>query len=60
MQRIARAMHPTIIATFLDCAPMVFSPNGNPHEVSLQMVVAITRISNTLYGSLLIQSDQVR
>jgi pre-rRNA-processing protein IPI1 len=55
---VARALHGTILATFLDNAPGVFSPNGTPQDVPLQTIVATTRIAHSLYGCLLDDANE--
>lgn len=42
-----------MVATFLDCAPVVFSPSGTLPENELRSITAVAQISRTLYGSLL-------
>ncbi|TFY52738.1 hypothetical protein EVJ58_g9842, partial [Rhodofomes roseus] len=50
---LARTLHPTLVSTFLDCAPAVFSPSGGPPETELQMVQAVGEICRCLYGAIL-------
>ncbi|KAI0330555.1 hypothetical protein GY45DRAFT_736395 [Cubamyces sp. BRFM 1775] len=50
---IARTLHPTLVSTFLDCAPTVFSPSTSPPETELQMVLVVCRICRSLYGRIL-------
>ncbi|KAJ8494635.1 hypothetical protein ONZ51_g2221 [Trametes cubensis] len=50
---IARTLHPTLVSTFLDCAPTVFSPSSSPPETELQMVLVVCRICRSLYGRIL-------
>ncbi|KAI6136704.1 hypothetical protein F5141DRAFT_1229076 [Pisolithus sp. B1] len=38
--RLARALHPTLIASYLDCAPVIFSPGINPSDTDLQLLTA--------------------
>ncbi|KAH9898031.1 hypothetical protein C8Q73DRAFT_640798 [Cubamyces lactineus] len=52
-QHIARTLHPTLVSTFLDCAPTVFSPSTSPPETELQMVLVVCRICRSLYGRIL-------
>ncbi|KAG5654094.1 hypothetical protein H0H81_007508 [Sphagnurus paluster] len=47
---LARTLHSTLIATFLDCAPAVFSPSGSPSETQVQLVLAVGEIVRSLYG----------
>ncbi|TBU34542.1 hypothetical protein BD311DRAFT_746356 [Dichomitus squalens] len=55
---LARTLHPTLVSTFLDCAPTVFSPSANPPETELQMVIVFCRICRSLYGRLLQDSAE--
>ncbi|KAI0375373.1 hypothetical protein BV20DRAFT_265919 [Pilatotrama ljubarskyi] len=50
---VARALQSTLVATFLDCAPAVFSPSSTPPEAELQMVLVVCRICRSLYGRIL-------
>ncbi|KZT05948.1 uncharacterized protein LAESUDRAFT_726516 [Laetiporus sulphureus 93-53] len=50
---LARTLYPTLTATFLDCAPAVFSPSVGPPETELQMVLVIAEICLSLYGAVL-------
>ncbi|KAF4623469.1 hypothetical protein D9613_001877 [Agrocybe pediades] len=50
---LAGTLHSTIIETYLDCAPSVFSPGSTPTDVELQLVVTIVRIAQSLYHVLL-------
>ncbi|KAM5530783.1 hypothetical protein V8D89_015524, partial [Ganoderma adspersum] len=52
-EHLARTLHPTLVSTFLDCAPTVFSPSSSPPETELQMVAVVCRICRSLYGRLL-------
>ena len=49
-QQLARALQSTLISTFLDYAPSVFSPNAVPPEIDLQLVLASVEITRVLYG----------
>ncbi|KAG5735244.1 Testis-expressed sequence 10 like protein [Termitomyces sp. T112] len=51
--RLARTLQSTLIATFLDCAPSVFMPSGNPSETQVQLVLAVGQIARTLYNVVL-------
>lgn len=46
-------MHSTLVSTFLDCAPLVFSPSSHPPETELQLVLTVSSICRTLYGAIL-------
>ncbi|KAF9044791.1 hypothetical protein BDZ89DRAFT_1058887 [Hymenopellis radicata] len=50
---LARVLHSTLVSTFLDCSPVVFSPAGNPPETELQLALAVADISRALYGEIL-------
>ncbi|TRM66181.1 hypothetical protein BD626DRAFT_628138 [Schizophyllum amplum] len=50
--RLARTLHSTLVATYLDCAPAVFAPTGTPSETELQLVVTVAEIARTLYGAI--------
>ncbi|KAK7064145.1 testis-expressed sequence 10 protein [Favolaschia claudopus] len=50
---LARTLHSTLISTFLDCAPSVFSPNGTVDETQTKLIVAGAEIASHLYGSIL-------
>ncbi|KAI9060172.1 hypothetical protein FKP32DRAFT_1595567 [Trametes sanguinea] len=50
---VARTLHPTLVSTFLDCAPAVFSPSTTPPETETQMVLVVCRICRSLYGRIL-------
>ena len=49
IQHLASTLHSTIIETFLDCAPSVFSPNSTPSETEVQLVMTVALIVRTLY-----------
>jgi len=46
-------MRSTLISTFLDFAPVVFSPSVLPAEIEVRLVVATAQITRTLYGAIL-------
>ena len=52
-QHIAQTLHSTLVATFLDCAPTVFSLGSTPSEVETQLVVTVAQIIHTLYEPIL-------
>ncbi|KAL1670606.1 hypothetical protein GGF50DRAFT_93474 [Schizophyllum commune] len=54
--RLARTLHATLVATYLDYAPAVFAPTGTPSETELQLVMTVVEITRTLYGAIF-QSD---
>ena len=56
IQHLASTLHSTIIETFLDCAPSVFSPNSTPSETEVQLVVTVALIVRTLYHVVLLSS----
>ncbi|KAG1755203.1 uncharacterized protein EDB91DRAFT_1242401 [Suillus paluster] len=50
---LARTLYSTLLASYLDCAPIVFSPSVNPPEAELNLLTVTARIMRTLYGSIL-------
>jgi pre-rRNA-processing protein IPI1 len=50
---LARTLYSTLLASYLDCAPIVFSPSANPPEAELNLLTVTARIMRTLYGSIL-------
>ena len=60
MQRLARTLFSTLSASYLECAPVVFSPSVNPPDTDLQMLTAAMEITRTLYGVILQSGSQVR
>uniref|UniRef100_D8PQT0 Pre-rRNA-processing protein n=1 Tax=Schizophyllum commune (strain H4-8 / FGSC 9210) TaxID=578458 RepID=D8PQT0_SCHCM len=50
--RLARTLHATLVATYLDYAPAVFGPTGTPSETELQLVMTVVDITRTLYGAI--------
>ncbi|KAF8140186.1 hypothetical protein EV363DRAFT_1393099 [Boletus edulis] len=57
IMRLSRTLYPTLTATFLDGAPVVFSPSTNPTETEVQMLMAAFKITRTLYGAILQSVD---
>ncbi|KAF8622888.1 hypothetical protein AX15_006653 [Amanita polypyramis BW_CC] len=53
LARLAQNLQPTLVSTFLDCVPTVFSPRETLLETSLQLVLAVSQIAKNLYGVLL-------
>ncbi|KIK28472.1 hypothetical protein PISMIDRAFT_90735 [Pisolithus microcarpus 441] len=53
LMRLARVLHPTLIASYLDCAPITFSPGVNPSDTDLQLLTAAMEITRTLYSVIL-------
>lgn len=53
MQRLARSLHPVLLATFLDCAPLVLSLSSDPSETEAQSILAVGQIVRSLYGFIL-------
>ncbi|PFH54547.1 hypothetical protein AMATHDRAFT_135182 [Amanita thiersii Skay4041] len=51
--RLARALQPILVATYLDCAPPVFSPSSSPPDTELQLLVAVAHILRSLYSDIL-------
>ncbi|KAF7320428.1 Ipi1-N domain-containing protein [Mycena kentingensis (nom. inval.)] len=60
VSHLARTLHSTLVATFLDCAPSVFSPNGNVNETQAKLVLAVAEITRHLYNAILRSSDSGR
>ncbi|KAG1881744.1 hypothetical protein C8R48DRAFT_585967 [Suillus tomentosus] len=50
---LARTLYSTLLASYLDSAPIVFSPSANPPEAELNLLTVTARIMKTLYGSIL-------
>ncbi|KAG1757489.1 hypothetical protein EDB19DRAFT_1901008 [Suillus lakei] len=50
---LARTLYSTLLASYLDCAPVVFSPSANPPEAELNLLAVTARIMRTLYGPIL-------
>ncbi|KAI0931972.1 hypothetical protein AcV5_004663 [Taiwanofungus camphoratus] len=50
---LAQTLHSTLVSTFLDCAPTVFSPSSGPPETELRMISVIGEICRSLYGAIL-------
>ncbi|TFK41082.1 hypothetical protein BDQ12DRAFT_678857 [Crucibulum laeve] len=50
---LARTLHSTLVATFLDYAPSVFSPSATPTETEVHLVVAVAEIVCHLYEAIL-------
>ncbi|KAJ6575217.1 hypothetical protein B0H19DRAFT_1127709 [Mycena capillaripes] len=57
VRHLARTLHSTLVSTFLDCAPSVFSPNGSVDETQAKSIVAVAEITRHLYGAIL-QSEK--
>ncbi|KIK71082.1 hypothetical protein GYMLUDRAFT_975790 [Collybiopsis luxurians FD-317 M1] len=57
IQRLATALHPTLVSVFLDCAPAVFSPGNSPAETEMELVLAVASITSTLYGNIIQDSS---
>jgi pre-rRNA-processing protein IPI1 len=49
IKHLASTLHSTIVETFLDCAPSVFSPSSTPSETEVDLVVTVALIVRTLY-----------
>ena len=58
-QHLANTLHSTVIETYLDCAPSVFSPNATPSETEVQLILSVVRITRTLYHAILRSSSEV-
>ncbi|KAI6047569.1 hypothetical protein EDC04DRAFT_2619015, partial [Pisolithus marmoratus] len=59
LMRLARALHPTLIASYLDCAPVVFSPSISPPDTDLQLLTVAMELTRTLYSVVLQSASQV-
>ncbi|KAJ7492529.1 hypothetical protein FB451DRAFT_1218647 [Mycena latifolia] len=53
VRHLARTLHSTLVSTFLDCAPSVFSPNGKVDETQAKLIVAVAEIIRHMYGAIL-------
>ncbi|KAG6829395.1 hypothetical protein H0H92_004663 [Tricholoma furcatifolium] len=60
ISRLAQTLQSTLVATFLDCAPSVFTPSGSPSETQVQLVLAIGQIARALYGVILQASGSTK
>ncbi|KAH6917308.1 hypothetical protein BKA70DRAFT_1418067 [Coprinopsis sp. MPI-PUGE-AT-0042] len=49
---LARTLHSTLVAIFLDNAPAAFTPSGTPTETEMGMVLAVVRLVLTIYQSI--------
>ncbi|CAA7266517.1 unnamed protein product [Cyclocybe aegerita] len=56
---LANTLHSTIIETYLDSAPSVFSPSLSPSETEVQLVLSVVRIARTLYHVIVQSSEKV-
>ncbi|KAF8912738.1 hypothetical protein CPB84DRAFT_1670522 [Gymnopilus junonius] len=54
---LANTLHSTIIETYLDCAPSVFSPGSSPSETELQLILTVARIAQSLYHIVMHSSE---
>lgn len=48
-----------MISTFLDCAPVIFSPTSNTPGSELALVTAMVEITRSLYGEIFRDSTSV-
>lgn len=53
LQHLSQRLHASLVATFLDCAPVVFSPSETPPGTEMQLIVEMAQITRTVYSSLL-------
>ncbi|KAL4064905.1 hypothetical protein V8B97DRAFT_1181617 [Scleroderma yunnanense] len=58
LMRLARTLFSTLSVSYLDCAPVVFSPSVNPPETDLQLLTAAMEITRTLYSVVLQSTTQ--
>ncbi|KAH7931044.1 hypothetical protein BV22DRAFT_1124442 [Leucogyrophana mollusca] len=56
---LARTLYATLVATYLDCAPVVFSPSSNPPEAELHLLATTATIIRNLYATILQNSAPV-
>ncbi|KAK0465092.1 uncharacterized protein EV420DRAFT_1759822 [Desarmillaria tabescens] len=52
ISNLARALQSTLVSTFLDYAPAVFSPSSNPPEVELDLILAVSDSVRSIYGEI--------
>ncbi|KAK0198378.1 hypothetical protein F5146DRAFT_1218993 [Armillaria mellea] len=52
ISNLARALQSTLVSTFLDYAPTVFSPSSNPQEVELDLILAVSDSVRSIYGEI--------
>ncbi|KAK0506164.1 hypothetical protein EDD18DRAFT_20287 [Armillaria luteobubalina] len=52
ISNLARALQSTLVSTFLDYAPTVFSPGSNPQEVELDLILAVSDSVRSIYGEI--------
>ncbi|KAK0208276.1 hypothetical protein DFS33DRAFT_1379816 [Desarmillaria ectypa] len=52
ISNLARALQSTLVSTFLDYAPAVFSPSSNPQEAELDLILAVVDSVRSIYGGL--------
>ncbi|KAF7307005.1 Ipi1-N domain-containing protein [Mycena indigotica] len=57
LAHLVRTLHSTLVSTFLDCAPAVFSPNGRADETQSKLILSVVEIARHLYGPLLRSSS---
>ncbi|KAI0830683.1 hypothetical protein BC628DRAFT_1313137 [Trametes gibbosa] len=57
---IARTLQATLVSTFLDCAPAVFSPSSTPSETELQLVLVVCQLCRSMYGKILQDTSESR
>lgn len=58
LMRLANALHPTLIASYLECAPVIFSPSINPSDTDLPLLTTAMEITRTLYSVILQSASQ--
>ncbi|KDR85071.1 hypothetical protein GALMADRAFT_233681 [Galerina marginata CBS 339.88] len=56
---LAGTLHSTIIETYLDCAPSVFSPGSSPPETEVQLIVTIAQLAQSLYHVVLESPENI-
>lgn len=60
VSHLARTLQPTLVSTFLDCAPSAFAPGSTPSETELQMVLAVGKLARCLYGVVPLEASEAR
>ncbi|TDL28320.1 hypothetical protein BD410DRAFT_780804 [Rickenella mellea] len=54
---LCRTLQPILIAAFLDCAPLVFSPSHGSPETETQLICSVVEIICSLYNRLLTERN---
>ncbi|KAG2023409.1 hypothetical protein CC2G_001066 [Coprinopsis cinerea AmutBmut pab1-1] len=59
IEQLARTLHSSLVAIFLDYAPLAFSPSGSPSETETGLVITVVQLVRTLYQAIVQKSDKV-